>query len=634
MGRKKCHSGDILKGIRYDFSVNLNPLGTPESIREAMSAPGSITSYPDPECRLLRKELSERYGISADNIACGNGVSDIIHRICASCGFKRVLLAVPSFTIYEDAFTEKSIEYTFIHTGEESGFVLNGEYLSFGNDYDAIFTADPVNPSGAVMSSDELNRLREWCEETDTVLVIDESYIELVDPEIFEDYESSGSDPVTIVIRSLTKTFAMAGAGMGFAFFSDARMAAAVSASGAPWSVPGVVQSAASAALEEQQFVERSIGYIRREREYLTDSFREMGITCFDSVSNYILFEGSTTLGAALHEEGFLVRDCSDYEGLADSGNRRFYRAAVKIHRDNTLLVEALKACLKRERKPVSIMLQGTVSGAGKSMIASGLCRIFEQDGLRAAGFSADDVSGAFAYIKDVKSAVSAEYERLAEENDIVVIEGFGNPAEPDADKDDIRNMGLAALTDSPVILVGDMERGGAAAQVAGTLMLMSPESRERVKGVIINRCVNDEQRSEEYRQLLEIICGCDVLGILPLIAGESGQKEPVREKYRDFRNVTEPVDSWVNFSSDGELLVYSWLDEEYEEPASEYINRMFRRGNGTGRGGKTEASEAGVRITDDVAADLLRTCLDIPGIYRIMGIESPHSRKSPSEMY
>ena len=193
-----------------------------------------------------------------------------------------------------------------------------------------------------------------------------------------------------------------------------------------------------------------------------------------------------------------------------------------------------------------SIMIQGTMSNAGKSLIAAGLCRVFKQDGYRVAPFKSQNMalnsyitedglemgraqvvqaeaagikpqadmnpillkptsdSGSqvivhgvpigtmpakeyFAYKKTLIPEVEKAYRRLEEEYDIIVIEGAGSPAEINLKKDDIVNMGMARMADAPVLLVGDIDRGGVFAQLYGTVALLSEEERARVKGLVVN---------------------------------------------------------------------------------------------------------------------------------------------------
>ena len=223
----------------------------------------------------------------------------------------------------------------------------------------------------------------------------------------------------------------------------------------------------------------------------------------------------------------------------------------------------------------MNIMIQGTMSNAGKSLLAAGLCRIFKQDGYRVAPFKSQNmalnsfiteaggemgraqvVQAEAAGVKpdvrmnpillkpttDVGSQVivngqamgnmrAMEYYRrkrefipqilesyrsLAAENDIIVIEGAGSPAEINLKQEDIVNMGLAQLVDAPVLLVGDIDRGGVFAQLYGTVALLEEQERARIKGTVVNKFRGDRAILQPGIEILEKLCGVPVAGVVP----------------------------------------------------------------------------------------------------------------------
>lgn len=222
-----------------------------------------------------------------------------------------------------------------------------------------------------------------------------------------------------------------------------------------------------------------------------------------------------------------------------------------------------------------SIMIQGTMSNAGKSLIAAGLCRIFKQDGYRVAPFKSQNMAlnsfitrdslemgraqavqaeaagiepdvgmnpillkpttdmgsqviingrpvgnmRAMDYFKKKKEyipVIREAYNRLASENDIIVIEGAGSPAEINLNKDDIVNMGMAKLADAPVLLVGDIDRGGVFAQLIGTVELLAEEEQKRIKGLIINKFRGDKEILRPGLDMIYEKCHKRVLGVVP----------------------------------------------------------------------------------------------------------------------
>lgn len=223
------------------------------------------------------------------------------------------------------------------------------------------------------------------------------------------------------------------------------------------------------------------------------------------------------------------------------------------------------------------IMVQGTMSGAGKSLLCAALCRIFAQDGYRAAPFKSQNMalnshvtrdglemgraqavqaqaagvepdvrmnpvllkpssdtgsqvivlgevrghmSAAeyFRYKRQLFPEVLAAYDSLAAEHDVIVIEGAGSPAEINLRADDIVNMGLALRVGAPVLLAGDIDRGGVFAQLYGTVALLQPEERERIAGLVINKFRGDLEILRPGLSLLEEKTGKRVLGVVPYL--------------------------------------------------------------------------------------------------------------------
>ncbi|MCM1175614.1 MAG: cobyric acid synthase [Blautia sp.] len=237
------------------------------------------------------------------------------------------------------------------------------------------------------------------------------------------------------------------------------------------------------------------------------------------------------------------------------------------------------------------IMVQGTMSGAGKSLITAGLCRIMKRDGYRTAPFKSQNmalnsfvteeglemgraqvmqaeaagirplvcmnpillkptdhtgsqviVNGRvlgnmsareyFSYKRRLIPEIQKAFRKLEELADIIVIEGAGSPAEINLRENDIVNMGLAELVDAPVLLVGDIDRGGVFAQLLGTLMLLSEAEKKRVKGLIINKFRGDRSLLDSGIELLEKKGGVPVTGIVPYMDIELEDEDSLTERF------------------------------------------------------------------------------------------------------
>ena len=238
-----------------------------------------------------------------------------------------------------------------------------------------------------------------------------------------------------------------------------------------------------------------------------------------------------------------------------------------------------------------NIMIQGTMSNAGKSLLCAGLCRILKQDGYRVAPFKSQNmalnsfiteaggemgraqvvqaeaagiqpdvrmnpillkpttdvgsqviVNGvvqgnmcAMEYYKhkrDYIPAILEAYNSLAAQYDIIVIEGAGSPAEINLKQEDIVNMGLAKLVDAPVLLVGDIDRGGVFAQLYGTVALLEPEERARIKGTVVNKFRGDRAILEPGIRILEDLCQVPVAGVIPYVHVDIDDEDSLSERF------------------------------------------------------------------------------------------------------
>ncbi|MDP4209865.1 MAG: cobyric acid synthase [Bacteroidota bacterium] len=248
-----------------------------------------------------------------------------------------------------------------------------------------------------------------------------------------------------------------------------------------------------------------------------------------------------------------------------------------------------------------NIMVQGTCSSAGKSLLTAALCRIFKEDGYRVAPFKSQNMSlnsfitdeglemgraqvvqaeacgirpeacmnpvllkptsdhkaqvivegkvldnkDAATYHKfkpQIKEVILKNYQQLASSFDVVVLEGAGSPAEINLRENDVVNMGMAEMADAPVILVADIDRGGVFASVVGTIFLLTEEERKRVKGVVINKFRGDVKLLEPGITMLEDIIKIPVLGVIPMLDVRIEDEDSVTEKMQN-RQMAQAID-------------------------------------------------------------------------------------------
>jgi len=347
-GTENPHGGDTyFKRIALDFSANVNPLGTPESVREAMrKALSDAHRYPDPRCRALVRAIALSEGVPEDYILCGNGAAELIFAFCAAVRPKTAVETAPTFTEYAAALSLAGTRIDRYFLTEEDGFRVGEGFLRFLAEKrpEAVFLCDPNNPTGRLIDPDILDGVLRFCRETGARLFLDECFLDLSDGGEGMKGAIAGNPRLTIV-KAFTKTYGLAGVRSGYCLTSDRDLLRAMAALTPPWNVSVIAQAAGVAALREQEFVRRARALIREEREYLRGELTRLGLAVCPSEANFLLVKGPAGLADKLEREGIALRRCSNFIGLDD----RWYRIAVRPRGENERLIAALTRVLGKE---------------------------------------------------------------------------------------------------------------------------------------------------------------------------------------------------------------------------------------------------------------------------------------------
>lgn len=602
-----------------DFSANVAPLGVHPAAQSAVAAlaldTDSLARYPDPSCAELRSLLAQFWSLGvcpaatldADCVVCGAGAVDVLYALVRSAALrKKIVVIEPAFSEYARAAHLHGCVVEHFLPASERGFALAPADLPrlapLLDGADIVFLASPANPAGTVTDIDTIRALAALCAQKSVLLVVDAC---------FAPFSAAAEDgirallscrrefPSLVVVGAFTKFYGMAGIRLGYALCGSAAVARRLADSLRPWAVGAVAQAAGSAVmlaeLAEKQSAPGQCGasswetqvreLVAAGRARLADFLRSCGCQVVTGAANYLLFRADDpNLAESLLRRGIAIRSCADFFAL----DAHWYRIAVRTEAENERLIAALSACLNTAAPPVprpsralsqaaNIMIQGTMSNAGKSVLVAALCRIFAQDGYRVApfksqnmalnsGVTADGLEMGRAQIMQAAAAgvaadvrmnpillkptgetgsqvvvngvptgtmsardyfarrtslvpqIMAAYRSLAAEHDIIVLEGAGSPAEINLRDGDIVNMGLAALTDAPVLLAGDIDRGGVFASLYGTAALVSAQERARIKGFVINKFRGDVSLLRGGLDELHALTGIPVLGVVPFL--------------------------------------------------------------------------------------------------------------------
>jgi len=571
-----------------DFSVNINPVGAPEYLRKVISRSiEKLAGYPDPHSRELLSGLAPAYGLDARHCVVANGSSEIIYALPRALTIQRVVIPVPSYMDYERAARLLGLNILRFPLLESDGFRVDfaglGKLLKAG---DLVYLGRPNNPTGISFEAKDALDLIEGHPEA--YFVVDESFFEFIadSSELISPDMSSN----LLVFRSLTKFYAIPGLRLGFAAASPG-LADALRRHLVPWSVNALAQAVGRVIVSDKDYGELTRSHVKELRESLRQGLEAFnGIKVFPGEANYLLVkimqEGISARQLAERllrhpSQSIAIRVCDNFAGLDD----RFFRVAVRTETENEKLCMALARELdpaagrvvRRRKKTPALMLQGTSSNAGKSVLTAALGRIFLQDGFRVAPFKAQNMSlNSFVtrdggemgraqvvqaqacrldpeirmnpvllkpssdvgsqviingspvgnmsvsdYIRfkpEAGQAAFAAYDSLAAENDIMVLEGAGSPAEVNLRHHDIVNMAMARHAEASVLLVGDIDRGGVFASFIGTLDVMAEWERALVAGFVVNRFRGQAGLLNDAFRYVEEFTGRDFFGVVPYI--------------------------------------------------------------------------------------------------------------------
>lgn len=364
------HGGEIYdKDIALDYSINVNPFGMPDSVKEALLYHmEEYVKYPDDSCYELRRQIATANSnrgegvLTSEMVLCGNGAADVIYRLCLAVTPTKAMVLAPTFSEYEQALRMVKSEVVYYELQKQNGFSVDEGILrrikaEFG-DYgmgkeqgsSLLFLCNPNNPVGNLIAPEVMEKILILCRELGVLVVVDECFME------FTSYQATHSVVPKlaafsnlIVIKAFTKTYAMAGLRLGYALSADASLLALMKASGPPWAVSTPAQVAGIAALGEDAYVAGAREYIARERSFLAGELARVGFKVYESQTNYLLFEepegayqadaNYISLYEAMLSEKILLRQCGNYHGLGEN----YYRITVGLHEDNMTLLETMR---------------------------------------------------------------------------------------------------------------------------------------------------------------------------------------------------------------------------------------------------------------------------------------------------
>jgi len=593
-GRSAQRTGDIL-----DFSANINPLGPPLRLRSALlRGLDLLDHYPEPEAAALTSAIAAGLGLDPARVVVGNGSAELLCVVPRLTGSARALLPVPCYVDYARVCREAGLEVVLWPLDAAADFCIDLKALAAVlRPRDLVVLGQPNNPTGAMVERGGLLSLVR--ERPDVVFLLDEAFAGFV-----PGYQTlAGVADNVLVSVSLTKLYAIPGLRLGY-LTGPAELMRALRRALPPWNVNALAQEAGMLLLGEADYLKRSRRHVAVLREELRRGLAELpGLTVVPGAANFLLvrlehprLDAAALATGLLQHHAIAIRVCDDYQGL----DRRYFRVAVRAEVENGRLLQALAAELAPEvvnrrggpgggrvdnakhdnsrpdpKRPPALMLVGTGSDVGKSVLCAALCRIFLQQGYRVAPFKAQNMSlnshvtrdgGEMGRAQAVQAQacrldpdvrmnplllkpssdtgcqvivrgrpldnmtvrryveykarawqeVRAAYDELAAEHDLMVLEGAGSPGEVNLRDHDIVNLRMAEYAGARALLVGDIDRGGVYASFVGHVEVMEPWEKRLLDGFLINRFRGDASLLAPAHDYLLQRTGLPVLGVVP----------------------------------------------------------------------------------------------------------------------
>ena len=565
-----------------DFSANINPLGPPEWLRPLISRElERVIHYPDPYNGKLCQAIAGKYGVAENQVIAANGSTELLYLVVRILKCKRAVIPVPSYIDYEKAARAARLDCVFHTLTADHGFDLDCLELSDTIiPLDLVIIASPNNPTGNLVAREDILALA--TAHPEAWFLIDEAFLDFsntkasvggslpnvitlnsmtkfygvpglrlgfgIFPETVADKVREVLPPWTV--NSLAQAF-------GEAAVQDMHYER---------------ETIDSVNRLREEFSAALAGFPQLTIHPAAANYLFLRISPPMTAPE---------LANLLIEKGILIRCCDNYRGLDESYFRVAVRTREENERFVAALAHVLRAKSRQSvkaRRGHALMFQGTSSNAGKSVLSAAFCRILLQDGVRVAPFKAQNMSlnsyvtrdggemgraqvvqaqaarldpdvrmnpillkpnsdtgsqiivcgkpvGNMSVLQydDYKAqawqAATTCYDSLADEFEAIILEGAGSPGEVNLKRNDIVNMRMARHAESPVVLVGDIDRGGVYASFVGTMEVLAEWERQMMAGFLVNRFRGQASLLDAAHDYVLAHTGRRVLGVVPYLA-------------------------------------------------------------------------------------------------------------------
>lgn len=352
-----------------DFSGNINPLGFPESVKKELAAHLDIIStYPDKEYTALRQAISVYTGADPAHIVVGNGSTELISTFIQTISAKKTLILGPAYSEYEREVQLCGSRFIYFPLEEKNDFIVDLEKLlhSLTPEIGMFIACNPNNPTGTVITTNQMEIILRHCKKNNTAVMVDETYIE------FSDHlDDICSIPLVtefdnlFVIRGTSKFFAAPGIRLGYGISSNEIFLKSLKENQDPWSVNSLAAFAGELLFNDKAFIQKTKELVSSQRKLALEELSHwVNLKTYPSSSNFILMKlltnsiHSAEIFEKLIVKKLLIRDASSYAFLDET----FIRFCILNPEDNKLLLTELKRLVEPPKSSTTMYKMSSIS--------------------------------------------------------------------------------------------------------------------------------------------------------------------------------------------------------------------------------------------------------------------------------
>ena len=573
-----------------DFSANINPLGPPAWIRSLVNRDlHHISHYPDPTCEELKKAIAATYGVKPEMVVPANGTTELLYLLPSLIERRKIVIPVPCYIDYLKVFETHGFDIELLMPESEERLTpAMQRFVKILGGGETVILGNPVNPTGSLF--DDLQIIALARRFPDSLFIIDEAFHDFVSPFTTVGGRADNIISLNSLTKFFAIPGLRAGFGIFPEPYRSRLASRLPPWSVNVLSQKVAVKCledrdycrrSVSVCSELRNRLKKDLEKFEQLKVHEAHA-NYLLVKLTRGLSGEALYR-------QLLDRGIVIRRCSNYIGLGDNFIRVAVRTGVENDRLIDSLADILgstaEKAKKRPQKARTIMFQGTSSNAGKSILSAAFCRILVQDGYRVSPFKAQNMSlnshvtadggemgraqvvqaqaarvepdwrmnpvllkpnsdtGSQVIVngKPVKNmnvrqyhafkdeawgAAKLSFDGLSADYDVIVLEGAGSPGEVNLKRHDFVNMKMARYADAPVLLVGDIDRGGVYAAFAGIMDVLEEWERSMVAGFVVNKFRGDQSLLEEAHRFVVEHTGREVLGVVPYITDMSIPQE------------------------------------------------------------------------------------------------------------